>query len=189
MLPQWKRCSWGWLKILLNCPVVWKWVIDSPSVYTWRDRLEVRLLEIVCCVLCSVTSNQYKLTSLAELHKVLAWRDSCPLHYFLRCWQITGALQISGSEQISIRKKKKKKDVTAQDSNVDSGGFTYVRLTTALNPPAQVLTNKDERKDLFTLQILQYFISTHQTKYDTLTFLLDLSYSETLLDCIFFALL
>lgn len=72
---------------------------------------------------------------------------------------------------------------------MDSGGFTYVRLTTALNPPAQVLTNKDERKDLFTLQILQYFTSTHQTKYDTLTFLLDLSYSETLLDCIFFALL
>lgn len=72
---------------------------------------------------------------------------------------------------------------------MDSGGCTYVRLTTAPNPPAQVLTNKDERKDLFALQRLQYFISTHQTKYDTFPFLLDLSYSETLLDCIFIALL
>lgn len=46
----------------------------------------------------ALTSNQYKLTSLAELHKVLVWRDSCLLRYFLQSWQITGALQISADQ-------------------------------------------------------------------------------------------
>lgn len=65
---------------------------------------------------------------------------------------------------------------------MDSGGFTYVRLTTALNPPAQVLTNKDKKRFEKIYLHFKYWSTLYQhiqIKYDTFTFLLDLSYSET----------
>lgn len=103
-----KTRSSGRLTTLLNCPKVWKWVIVCM-----RRALDGRC----ACLLPSArwdilspprdpepdTSNKCELTSLVALRMVLVWRDSCLLPYFLLCWQTTGALQISGSVQISLK--------------------------------------------------------------------------------------
>lgn len=41
----------------------------------------------------------HKLTSLAELHEVLAWRDPCPPHYFPQWWQTWRALRNRAAEK------------------------------------------------------------------------------------------